>query len=108
MSVDSTTVEFFIDGAIRQASSVIKELMEPTLNDFEQAESDKFTVTIKITGMRKSQPGNYALVTTGKSSVGLKKDASAEPENLDFNGPNLFQIAEKHGATVSIEVKDAK
>ena len=31
---------------------------------------------------------------------------TAAPENLDFNGPNLFQIAEKHGATVSIEVKE--
>ena len=50
---------------------------------------------------------SFTIKTTGKSSVGLKQDAETDADFIDFGGPNLFQVAEQHGAKVSIEVKDA-
>ena len=106
MSMNPDIVELCTQRAVCQAKDVIQELMAETLQNFEHARSDKFKLAITIAGTRKGRTF-FTLKTSGKSSVGLKTEAETDPDNIDFGGPDLFQIAEKHGAKVSVEVKDA-
>lgn len=106
MPMNPQTIELCVKRAIGQTTEVIEDLMEDTLRNFERSKSDKFKLVLTIAGSRKSGD-SFTIKTTGKSSVGLKQDAETDADFIDFGGPNLFQVAEQHGAKVSIEVKDA-